>query len=98
CEVNWSLADRSSLTANTQQANAQGITIVAASGDAGAADCDGDFSGRETAQLGLAVDLPASLQFVTGIGGTQFNEPGNVWTPGQVFGSFFGKSQPTYWS
>ena len=98
CEANWSAADRSSLTANTQQANAQGITIVAAAGDAGAADCDGDFSGRSAAQLGLAVDLPSSLPYVTGMGGTQFNEPGNVWTPSQVFGSFFGKAQPTYWS
>ena len=56
-----------------QQANAQGITIVAAAGDAGAAGCDiqGDLS---LATHGSSVQFPASLPEVTGMGGTMFNE------------------------
>jgi Pro-kumamolisin, activation domain/Bacterial Ig-like domain (group 3) len=52
-----------------QQANAQGQTIMAASGDAGAADCDGEVA---SATLGLAVDVPAAIPEVTGMGGTEF--------------------------
>lgn len=51
-----------------QQANAQGITWFAASGDAGGADCD------DTSHTGLAVDVPASIPEVTGVGGTEFAE------------------------
>jgi hypothetical protein len=61
------------LRAIAQQGNAQGITLVAASGDSGAADCDGSFA-RPQATQGLAVDFPASLPEVTGVGGAQFNE------------------------
>jgi len=53
-----------------QQANAQGQTITAASGDFGAADCD--TSPTLPAQGGLAVDVPAALPYVTGVGGTEF--------------------------
>jgi subtilase family serine protease len=50
------------------QAAAVGMTVVAAAGNAGAADCDtGTIATR-----GLAVDFPASSQYVTGIGGTEF--------------------------
>jgi hypothetical protein len=51
-----------------QQANAQGQTIVASSGDSGAADCDYG----SIATHGLSVDVPASLPYVTGMGGTEF--------------------------
>src|SRR5216683_7472094 len=54
-----------------QQANAQGITIVGPSGDSGATDCDYQSA---TASQGLAVDFPASSPFVTGAGGSMFNE------------------------
>jgi subtilase family serine protease len=72
CEANFTLSERNMLVAATQQANAQGMTIVAAAGDAGAADCDGDFPNRQFATLGLTVDIPASLPYVTGVGGTTF--------------------------
>jgi subtilase family serine protease len=55
-----------------QQANAQGITVVAASGDNGAAACDGN----PPASQGLVVLFPASSPNVTGVGGTSFNESG----------------------
>jgi subtilase family serine protease len=54
-----------------QEANAQGQTIMAASGDAGAADCDATDAASATG--GIAVDAPASLPEVTGMGGTEFN-------------------------
>jgi subtilase family serine protease len=61
-----------------QQANAQGQTIVAASGDTGAAGCDPLFATQAT--KGLAVSMPSSMPYVTGVGGTKFNEgSGTYW-------------------
>jgi uncharacterized protein (TIGR03437 family) len=60
-----------------QQAAAQGISWFAASGDNGAGDCE-DF-GVAVAQAGLAVDVPASLPEVTGVGGTTLSEQGGEW-------------------
>ena len=54
-----------------QRAISQGQTIVAASGDAGAADCESTSSASAT--TGLAVDVPASIPEVTGMGGTVFS-------------------------
>ena len=51
-----------------QQGISQGQTIVSASGDSGAADCD---SGTSATQ-GLAVDVPAAIPEVTGAGGNEF--------------------------
>jgi uncharacterized protein (TIGR03437 family) len=50
------------------QANAQGVTLVASSGDSGAAACDS--STDPLATKGLAVHLPASIPEVTAVGGT----------------------------
>jgi hypothetical protein len=65
-----------------QQANAQGITWIASSGDSGAAACDAAFSTTANeASNGLSVNFPASIPEVTAVGGTEFNEPtGNYWT------------------
>ncbi len=52
-----------------QQGQAQGQTIVSATGDAGAADCDTSAS----ATGGLQVDIPAAIPEVTGAGGTTFS-------------------------
>jgi len=61
-----------------QQANASGITWLAASGDTGAAGCD---TGVQSATHGLAVSLPASVPEVTAVGGSEFNEgSGNYWS------------------
>jgi subtilase family serine protease len=98
CEANWTIADRNTLTAVAQQANAQGITLSAAAGDAGAADCDGDFPARLVARLGLSVDLPGALPYFTAVGGTEFSEPGSVWSPDHNFGGFPGKGNPIYWT
>jgi subtilase family serine protease len=68
CEADFGNSDISTLVNTTQQANAQGQTVVVASGDAGAADCD-----TKLATQGLAVDVPAALQNVTSMGGTVFS-------------------------
>ncbi|WP_213805924.1 protease pro-enzyme activation domain-containing protein [Granulicella sp. dw_53] len=52
-----------------QQANAQGLTVVGPTGDAGATDCD---AGNYPAVAGLAVDFPASSPYVTAAGGSMF--------------------------
>jgi uncharacterized protein (TIGR03437 family) len=60
-----------------QQANAQGITWLAAAGDTGAADCDG----TDPAENGFAVDGPGSTPEVTSMGGTEFVDGGgNYWS------------------
>jgi subtilase family serine protease len=63
-----------------QQANAQGITFRAASGDSGAATRDGAFS-EPVATNGLGVSFPASIPEVTAVGGSEFNEgSGAYWS------------------
>ncbi len=54
-------------------AAAVGMTVVAAAGNDGPADCD---TGTIATQ-GVAVDFPASSQYVTGIGGTEFTATGS---------------------
>jgi subtilase family serine protease len=83
CEPHFTASDVAFFVSVGQQANAQGQTIVAPSGDDGAADCD--FPTGTTpvtvATHGLAVDLPAGTPYVTGVGGTAFNEGnGTYWT------------------
>ncbi len=64
-----------------QQANAQGITILSASGDSGAAGCDSQGA-DPLATRGESVNFPAVLPEVTGVGGTAFAEGGgNFWAP-----------------
>ena len=66
CELRSSSASLRSYQTWARQANAQGITWVNAAGDSGGADCAAGTS----AITGLAVDAPASVPEVTGIGGT----------------------------
>ncbi len=68
CEAQMGTAELTSLANLFRQGNAQGITILASSGDTGAAACDAPTS--TTATHGLAVLAPASIPYVTGVGGT----------------------------
>jgi len=82
CEAANGLAFAQMVRGWAQQANAQGQTITAASGDTGAADCDDPNSTAVT--MGLAVDVPASIPEVTGAGGTEFADagsPATYWSP-----------------
>jgi subtilase family serine protease len=77
CEAQLSSSEINTLTTVTQQANAQGQTIVASSGDSGPADCDYTTDPNNPVKIathGYAVDVPASLPSVTGMGGTEFSE------------------------
>jgi subtilase family serine protease len=77
CEAQTPRSDAMTFQSWAKQANAQGITWFAASGDAGGTDCDG---GGSRVRGGLSVDLPASVPEVTGIGGTTLSEgSGNYW-------------------
>ncbi len=72
------LVDLPSQRLVAQQANAEGITWLAAAGDAGAADCEDQNAA--IAEDGLAVDAPGSIPEVTSMGGSEFNEgSGNYW-------------------
>ena len=76
CEVNANIPYYHLIA---QQGNAQGITILAASGDSGGAGCD--LQGSEPlATRGLSATFPAALPEVTAVGGTQFAEgSGTYW-------------------
>ena len=65
-----------------QQANAQGITWIASSGDWGAATCD-ISSPSPQASKGLTGSFPATVPEITAVGGTRFNEgSGTYWATG----------------
>ncbi len=62
-----------------QQGNAQGITLLAAAGDTGAAGCDLNIL-HPFASQGRRASFPAILPEVTAVGGTQFVEgSGTYW-------------------
>jgi uncharacterized protein (TIGR03437 family) len=102
CEPQLSNDDSASIRAVAQQANAQGITLVASSGDSGAAACDQAESPEAT--QGLAVSFPASLPEVTGVGGTEFDEAngngsGFYWgTNNQFLGSTYAYIPEIAWN
>ncbi|HZL26518.1 MAG TPA: protease pro-enzyme activation domain-containing protein [Acidobacteriaceae bacterium] len=76
CESQVGLGNLNYYNTLIQQASAQGQTVVASAGDAGATDCDSSNGSNNitVATLGLAVDWPAVLPGVTAIGGTTFND------------------------
>src|SRR5882672_4155131 len=83
CEQGLGSANALIIQGWAQQANAQGQTISAPSGDSGAADCD---YGVVSATQGLAVDIPAAIPEVSGVGGSEFT------------GDTASTNTTTYWS
>ncbi len=76
CEAEAS-SEPATLEPYLMQANAQGQTLLASSGDAGATACD---DGNTAATHGLSVSYPASSAYLTAMGGTAFNEgTGSYW-------------------
>jgi len=71
CEVNLTKSFVLTMRQWAQQANVQGQTISGPAGDQGAADCESQSA--TTASHGLAVDVPAAIPEVTGVGGTEFS-------------------------
>jgi subtilase family serine protease len=104
CESNFAANDLTTIAGWLQQANAQGQTVVAPAGDDGATDCD--YPATSTASVtsathGLAVDVPASFPYATGVGGTTFNEgSGSYWntTNNPVYGSVKGNIPEVVWN
>jgi uncharacterized protein (TIGR03437 family) len=76
------LVDLPSYQAVAQQANAQGMTVLAAAGDSGAGDCEDQ--GVLIAQDGFAVDVPGSIPEVTSMGGTVLNDQGGSYWSSSV--------------
>jgi uncharacterized protein (TIGR03437 family) len=75
CEM-YDLADLPTYRQLVQQANAEGMTWLAAAGDQGSTDCDG---GNTVAEGGLAVDAPGSIPEVTAMGGTSLSGASSYW-------------------
>src|SRR5579872_2817332 len=74
CEANLPKSFVLTMQQWAQEANAQGQTISGPAGDAGAADCDTGIS----ATKGFAVDVPAAIPEVTGVGGSEFTGDGTA--------------------
>jgi uncharacterized protein (TIGR03437 family) len=81
CEPQSAPSDMRAFQSWAQQANAQGMTWVNAAGDSGGDDCyTVSSSGTASGSTGLAVDSPADIPEVTGIGGTTLSEgSGQYW-------------------
>lgn len=79
CEASATAATLLALRTFAQQANAEGITWIASTGDSGAAACDSSTAPVATHEA--AVEAPASIPEVTAVGGTTFNEgTGDYWS------------------
>jgi uncharacterized protein (TIGR03437 family) len=97
CEIGWR---QSYWRTVAQQANAQGITILSASGDSGAAGCDPQGY-LPFANLGRAATFPSVLPEVTGVGGTEFNEGTGVYwsnTNSATYGSAISHPPEIAWN
>ena len=72
CEANLGQTIYQTVNGYLQQAAAQGQSVVASAGDSGSLDCYGDTALTSAVQAAPAVDFPASSQYVTGLGGTEY--------------------------
>jgi len=92
CEAGLGNSFANQVQAWVTQGQVQGQTIVAATGDAGAADCDAGTSATQ----GLSVDVPAAIPEVTAAGGTEFTGD----TAGTVSGTVPNTTAAgtTYWA
>lgn len=106
CEAYIVGAEYTADEADYQKAQSEGIGFFAAAGDSAAAECDGDDpaeSNVSSATLGPSVSYPASSAYITGVGGTEFNEGANVssyWgsTNGSTGGSATGYIPELAWN
>ena len=75
CEPDLGQTGYNELNSILEQAATQGQTVISAAGDSGSTDCSGVSDTNITTvaeQEQLAVDYPASSQYATGLGGTEF--------------------------
>lgn len=81
CELSMGASGNQLWNSLWQQAAAQGMTVLVASGDSGVAGCDGPSSAK--ASYGHNINGLCSSPYSTCVGGTQFNDtanPGLYWT------------------
>jgi subtilase family serine protease len=83
CELAYGTAGNAAANTLWQQGAAEGITEFVASGDQGAAACDGGQAAPYEAQFALAVSGPSSTPYNVAVGGTDLN---------------WANSTTTYWS
>jgi subtilase family serine protease len=95
CEANLGKSFILTLQQWAQEANAQGQTISGPSGDQGAADCESATA--TTATHGLAVDVPASIPEVTGVGGSEFTGDSSQ-CPNNSCPASGSPADPPYWN
>ena len=74
CEAQLGQAENAFYNNLWEQAAAEGITVIVATGDSGAAGCDSPY--EEPATHGAAVNGLASTPFNVAVGGTELNENG----------------------
>ena len=82
CEAAFTSTEAAGFSVLAEEAAAQGITYVVATGDTGAAGCDN--LAESIAQGPISVSLQAATSFTIAAGGTQFNENGHdrtYWDP-----------------
>jgi Pro-kumamolisin, activation domain len=72
CEAHYSSSQANAISSMAQQAAAEGITYVVATGDSGSAGCDA--AGAATALSPAYANVLATNPYNVAVGGTQFNE------------------------
>jgi hypothetical protein len=75
CEAQVTSSDATGISMLAEQAAAQGITYLVATGDTGSAGCDN--LGETVASGPISVNILASSPYTIAVGGTMFNEGGN---------------------
>lgn len=95
CEANLGTSFVRTMQQWAQEANAQGQTISGPAGDDGAADCESATA--TSASHGLAVDVPAAIPEVTGVGGSEFSGDAGVCANNACTGGTAPADSP-YWS
>ena len=83
CELDLGTAGNTAINNMWQQGAAEGITEFVASGDQGAAACDGGRASPYLPQEGLAVSGTSSTPYNVAVGGTDFQWPnlsGTYWS------------------
>jgi subtilase family serine protease len=95
CEANLPSGFPLTMRQWAQEANAQGQTISGPAGDDGAADCESATA--TSASHGLAVDIPAAIPEVTGVGGTEFSGDTDA-CPNDACGGGIAPADNPYWS
>ncbi len=93
CEAGLGNSGNVEVLEGTEQAAAQGITVVVAASDNGSAGCD-DFDTETAAQYGLQVNGFASTPYDIAVGGTDFDALTNAFS---TYASGESTEGPPYW-